>query len=88
MEVRKDIALEPTIEVAGLRLTPVAVTLVCGSGAAGTPAVLVREAFAVVVHATEPSRVLMADGRQLTVDELAAEQPSLAGPLAALERSP
>lgn len=77
MEDRTQIALEPTIAIGGVSVTPVVVTIVRGFSTPGAPVVLVREALGAIVRDTWGARVLMVDGRELTLAEFASEHPEL-----------
>ncbi len=77
MENRKEIALEPTIALGGVSLTPIAVTIVRGFAHPGAPVVLVREALGMIIREARGARVLMVDGRELTLAELTSEYPEL-----------
>ncbi len=77
MEDRKQIALEPTIAVAGVSLTPIAVTIVREFPQPGAPVIIVREALGAIVCDAREVRVFMVDGRELTVAELVSEYPGL-----------
>ncbi len=73
------VELEPTVRIGGYELIPIARTV-------GWPVVrpdgllvaMVREALGVIVRDNSGLRVLLADGRELTVWQLVAEYPTVA----------
>jgi len=85
MENRKEVALEETVSIAGHVFTPISWTarhrMDRGRFVSLTMA---REALGVILHDAEGYRVLMADGRELTLAELSVEYPSLSDSLSQL----
>jgi hypothetical protein len=85
MEDQKEVALEASVSIAGYELTPISWTyrhrLERGRFMSFT---LAREALGVIVHDDSGHRVLMVDGRELTLEELAVEYPSLLDSLSCL----
>ncbi|MFW6102915.1 MAG: hypothetical protein ACOC7M_01325 [Chloroflexota bacterium] len=77
MEDLKQVVLEPAIAIDGFSVTPIAVTIVLGLSHPGAPVVIVREALGAIVRDVRGIRVLMVDGRELTLAELASEHPGL-----------
>jgi len=81
----KCVALEPVRKVGAHDLYPIVWTLVKRDIKGRCLSLMMCcEALGVVVRQDSECRALMVDGRELTVDELALEHPSLAEALAAL----
>ena len=85
MEDQTQVALETTVSMAGYVFTPVSWTvrhhIERGRFMSFSMA---KEALGVILHDAEGYRVLMVDGRELTLAELSAEYPSLADSLSQL----
>lgn len=85
MEERR-LELEPAVRIGDRELIPIAWTV-------GRPVVkshtlrvaMCREAFGVIVRDDNGLRVLLADGRVLTVNELVAAHPSLEAAVSSLQ---
>jgi hypothetical protein len=78
MENQKEVALETSVSLAGYELTPISWTY-CHRFDRGrfVSVTMAREALGVIVHDARGHKVLMVDGRELTLAELALEYPSL-----------
>ena len=77
METRKEVALESPLYVRGVRLTPLTVTYVCSPESAAGMVVIVREAIGVIVQGAQGIHALMTDGREVGLEQLVAEYPTL-----------
>ena len=85
MEDQKEVTLETAVSIAGYMFTPISWTfrhrLHHGRFVSLSMA---KEALGVIVHDAEGFRVLMVDGRELTLAELALEYPYLSDSLSQL----
>jgi hypothetical protein len=85
MEDQKKVALEATISVAGYELTPISWTAIHRFDRDRFVSLsMTGEALGVIVHDAGGHRVLMVDGRELSLAQLAVEYPSLSESLSRL----
>jgi len=85
MENQKEVALETTVSIAGYAFTPISWTLRHRLDRGRFVSLsMAKEALGVIVHDAEGYRVLMVDGRELTLAELFLEYPSLSDSLSYL----
>jgi hypothetical protein len=79
MEDQKEVALETTVSIAGYEFTPISWTLRHRLDRDTFVSLsMAKEALGVIIRDVEGYRALMVDGRELTLEELALEYPSLA----------
>jgi len=85
MENQKEVALETTVSIAGYEFTPISWTLRHRLDRDRFVSLsMAKEALGIIVHYADGYRVLMVDGRELTLAELALEYPSLSDSLSGL----
>ena len=85
MENQKELALETSVSIAGYEVTPISWTYRHRFDRGRFVSLTIaREALGVIVRDAAGYQVLMVDGRELTLAELALEYPSLSDSISRL----